>query len=75
MDRWLAEDKAFHMAGSFMATTILMLAMPWYIAAIGVTLCGGYVEAWQEKTGRDHASWKDLVANTVGIALAIIVRR
>jgi len=75
MDRWLAEDKWNHVSGSFMATTILMLFMPWYIAAIGVTLCGGYIEAWQEEAGRDRASWKDLVANTVGIALAVWVRR
>jgi uncharacterized protein YfiM (DUF2279 family) len=98
MDSWTGEDKAFHMAGSFMAVAVLAWAIRkavgndilWYdtsaaryriyfhaeyIAAALVFAAGIALEAYQVSTGADIFSLKDITANTVGIALAILVRR
>jgi hypothetical protein len=102
MDRWLAEDKVFHMSGSFMAVTVLTWAVRkctfkdsfminWgdesdtlgfrlfhhahRIAAALVFAAGIALEAYQVSTGADIFSVKDIAANCVGIALAVIVRR
>jgi hypothetical protein len=97
-DNWLAEDKAFHMSGSFMAVTVLAWMIRkavgndiiWYdpraaryriyfnahyIAAALVFVAGIALELYQVSTGADIFSVKDIVANTVGIALAVWVRR
>jgi len=84
-DEWFAEDKAFHFCGCFTATMVLyalvtvfyMLYAPieasrtsLYIAAFGGFAAGILVELFQEVTGEDRFSYKDIVLDALGCLAA-----
>jgi len=72
MDKWVAEDKAFHMSASYMAANILQHGMVLPLTILTVLCAGMLVEIWQKQHGKDHISYKDLVADTVGTILGVI---
>ncbi len=82
-DRWLAADKLWHFAASFatVGATYHLCAnrlkwsepAPTGIAA-GGTLALGLTKEFSDLAGpRKHFSWKDLVADALGIAAGYLV--
>lgn len=82
-DKWFGEDKAFHFCGCFTATLVLYAAYrlafspvglagepALWIAVISGFICGLIVELFQEVTGEDSFSWKDMVYDGAGCLAA-----
>ena len=72
-DKWLAEDKFSHIAGSFFATylfTWVFGGLPQ--GAIAALIAGFLVEVYQKYMTIDNFSWKDIAADVVGIAIAVV---
>lgn len=77
-DRWLAADKALHVAGGFDAATLGYAAgarlgyepVERRAAAIAAGIAAGLAKEAYDRWLQDEPwSWKDLVADGVGIAL------
>lgn len=71
-DYWIALDKWAHFAGTFFWTVWLTVLMPSFVAVLIANLCGFVLEVWQDATGRDRASWKDMIANFAGSIIAVV---
>ena len=71
-DKWLAEDKFNHIAGSFFITYLFSWAFGLLPAVILAVAAGFIVELWQEYRTIDSFSWKDIAADVVGIAIAVV---
>jgi uncharacterized protein YfiM (DUF2279 family) len=83
LDRWISEDKAMHVIGSFVSTIFInQVSMRSYeqsrnrsnqISASFVFTLGLLKEMSDHRKKNNFFSWKDLTANILGITLAIIV--
>ena len=72
-DKWLAEDKFNHITGSFFITYLFTWICGGLLPAVILALAAGLlVEAYQEYMTIDKFSWKDIVADVVGIAIAVV---
>lgn len=82
-DIWLSEDKARHLAGGMIATTFsAQIAMRRFNVShkeairygIGITFSLGIAkEVFDHTSPNNFFSWKDLIANMVGITIGVIL--
>ena len=72
-DKWLAEDKFNHLAGSFFVTYLFTWICSGIVPGVILALAGGLlVELYQEYKKVDSFSWKDVIADVIGIAIAVV---
>ena len=82
-DYWFAEDKWNHLTGSFFSTWGFYLSNIFVVrvfspmaalifACIFTFLAGLIIEVIQTVLNQDDPSWRDIVANVTGIALAVL---
>ena len=82
-DNWFSEDKARHVAGSMIATTFsAQIAMRRFNLShkeaiqygIGITFSFGLAkEVFDHTRPNNFFSWKDLIANVVGITIGVML--
>lgn len=72
-DKMFAQDKAFHATASYFFMKLSMRFFNIYIAAIIVFAGGVLLEIYQKRKDIDQISFKDIIANTVGIIMADVI--
>lgn len=66
-------DKQQHIIISFYMTLILMLFIPMWLAITLTFLVGVSKEVYDKVSGKGSPELLDIVANTIGITLAVII--
>jgi uncharacterized protein YfiM (DUF2279 family) len=82
-DRWLSPDKGYHLVGSLIGTTLVgQLSMKGFdtrreasqIIGMGTAFSLGLAkEIYDSGKQKNKFSWKDLMANGVGIVIGVIL--